>query len=147
MVRHYRPGFRFPHHFTVTLNGYSKGEKLLPATIYISITKNRVDRRNTTDQIFMTYRGNDYSNKLIDAKPHIWLQYYGWCEAKPAQDFKVGDFMRWNGGTSTKVLAIVRRTAKTIVFQLQEVDTRYSTGPYERTFKTDRWVAIGSEKI
>jgi len=94
----------------------------------------------------MRYSANNYSNKFIDGKPAIWLQNYGWCTAKPAEEFQVGDFMRWNGGTSSKVIAIVRKTAKTIVFKLEEVEDPYNIGPWERTLKAERWVAIGTSE-
>ena len=80
---------------------------------------------------------------MIDGKQCIWLQRYGWCEAKPAGEFKVGEFMRWNFGSVSKILAVTSETAKTVSFLLEwKGHQQYVTGG--RKFRTGRLVAIGS---
>ena len=93
------------------------------------------------------YSYNNYSNQVIDGKKSIWLQNYGWAEAKPLQEFKPGDFFKWNTGGESKFIAIAKQTAKTVT--VIEEWKSYLEGKYEqgqRTFRKDRWVAIGSGK-
>lgn len=91
-------------------------------------------------------RFTDYSNKIIDGKPAIWLQGYGWAEAKPASEFQVGDYMRWNGGSSSRVVEIVRETPKMVTVMEEWVGYGGELKRSERKLKKDRWVAIGSEE-
>ncbi len=86
----------------------------------------------------------DYTNKLINGKPHIWLQGCGWAEAKPAEDFKPGEYMMWNMGSCSKFEKVIKETAKTITV-LESWGGHYP-GTGERTMKKSRWVAIGKEK-
>ena len=67
-------------------------------------------------------------------KNTIHLQSYGRAEAKPAEEFKVGEKMLWNFGERSTVLAIVKETAKFITSQFENTDRR---------LKKDRLVAIG----
>lgn len=87
----------------------------------------------------------DYSNKLINGKPAIWLQGYGWAEAKPAEDFKPGEYMRWNYGSCSKVEKIVSQTTKMMTFQVSWEGFSGKTDFGERKMKKDRWVAIGEK--
>lgn len=87
-----------------------------------------------------------YANQVIDGTPAIWLQSWGWAAAKPAKDFTIGEFMRWNGGSCSKVVGVAKETAKTITLTMEYFNSKTTTATAERTFKKDRWVAIGSEK-
>ncbi|MDR3716727.1 MAG: hypothetical protein P4L51_28300 [Puia sp.] len=83
------------------------------------------------------------SQKTINGKVCIWLQEYGWCEAKPAGEFKVGEFMRWNFGDCSKVVAIHSQTEKNVTFLL-EWKTAQGIETGQRKFNKSRLVAIGA---
>jgi hypothetical protein len=88
----------------------------------------------------------NYSNKIIDGKLSVWLQDCGWCPAKPAKEFQSGEFMRWNTGSETKVVEIVRQTEKTITYKLEWKDAGGNYESAERKLFSDRWIAIGTGK-
>ena len=91
---------------------------------------------------------NNYSNQIINGKKSIWLQYYGWCPAKAAKDFKTGDFMKWNTGSESKVIGIESETAKQITYIIEWKNSfkkQYETGT--RKFNKDRLVAIGTGRF
>jgi len=67
----------------------------------------------------------------------IKLQGIGSTTAKMAQDLKVGDITVWNFGSTAKVLAIAKETAKFITFKIEE-----SSGVYTRRLKKDRLVGV-----
>lgn len=92
----------------------------------------------------MRLSNKNYSNRIIDNKPSIWLQEYGWCQAKPANEFQPGEFMKWNTGAESKVLSTVKQTAKTITYSLEWKDYFGYYKKQESKFLIDRWVAIGS---
>lgn len=69
----------------------------------------------------------------------IHLQGIGRVHAKPAQEFKVGEKMGWNYGSTSKVIGVKKVTKKFIVFRLQTKDGSV----WERRLKKDRMVAIG----
>ena len=70
----------------------------------------------------------------------IQLQQVGKVSAKPAFDFKVGESMAWNFGSTTKIINIVKETAKMITFQF---DSEKNGETHERKFLKTRLVAIG----
>jgi len=80
----------------------------------------------------------------IEAQDAIRLQGIGICPAKPAGEFKDGDFMKWNGGSTSQVIERVKETAAFIDFKICCVgyngDLEFGT----RRIKRDRLVAIGS---
>ena len=86
-----------------------------------------------------------YANRIINGTPAIWLQNYGWAEAKPAQDFAVGDFILHNGGTSSRIAGIEKQTPKTITFVLEYYCNRDTIRKIVGTYKKERWVAIGEQ--
>lgn len=59
-------------------------------------------------------------------------------EAKPAKDFKVGDFIKWNFGHLSEVLAIRPSGSKSFIFTIKEPG-----GVYERRFLGSRLLAVG----
>lgn len=81
---------------------------------------------------------SDYSNKVIDGKSCIWLQHYGWAEAKPANEFKPGEKFLWNNGIPSTLKKIIKETPKSIVV-IEECDGK----EYERRLLKSRLVAIG----
>ena len=86
-----------------------------------------------------------YSNQVIENQQCIWLQFYGFCPAKPAKDFAIGEFMKWNGGSESKILAVASQSPKSITFLIEwKSGDQYKTG--ERRLIKDRLVAIGSGK-
>jgi hypothetical protein len=68
----------------------------------------------------------------------VHLQSVGLVRAKRADEFKVGEFMGWNFGSVTKVVAI-REVSKCFL----EVDEELNGKTYTRKMKKDRLVAIG----
>ena len=60
----------------------------------------------------------------------------GWVTGTPAGDLVVGDTMVWNGGSTSKVVQIVRET-KAFVW----VESECSDGLYTRKLKKSRIVA------
>lgn len=81
---------------------------------------------------------SDYSNRVINGKPCIWLQYYGWAEAKPANEFKPGEKFLWNNGTPSTLKRIVKETPKSLTV-IEECNGK----EYERRLLKNRLVAIG----
>jgi len=73
---------------------------------------------------------------MIDS---VHLQYVGRVKAKPAKDFRIGEKMMWNGGSTTEVVSVVKTTAKFITYGLRDDES----GPWVRRLKKDRLVAIG----
>jgi hypothetical protein len=95
----------------------------------------------------MRYSLNNYSNQVINGKKSIWLQNYGWAEAKPAEEFKPGEYFKWNYGSESKFIAIAKQTPKKMTV-IEEWRSSFE-GKYvqaQRTFSKSRWVAIGSGK-
>jgi len=76
----------------------------------------------------------------------IRLQQMGMVEAKPAQEFQIGEVMGWNFGARSEVLGIVKETNSFITFKISgcgrygEIDKSVT---YERRLKKTRLVAIG----
>ncbi len=68
----------------------------------------------------------------------VHLQSVGLVKAKPAVEFKPGEYMGWNFGSVTKVLAI-REVSKCFV----EIDQELNGKCYTSKFKKDRLIAIG----
>ena len=70
----------------------------------------------------------------------IHLQYFGQAEAKPASQFKVGDFVMWNTGTETQIVSIQPKGKQFLLWMEKDRDGK-TWGP--RTVKISRLVAIG----
>lgn len=51
----------------------------------------------------------------------VRIQQIGWVCGKMGSEFKVGNFMLWNGGSATEVVAIEKETAAFITFRLRYV--------------------------
>lgn len=66
------------------------------------------------------------------------LQGIGSVSAKPAGEFKVGEYMAWNYGHRSKITAIISETKEFRTFELT-----CSDGVFERRLKKTRLVAIG----
>lgn len=80
----------------------------------------------------------------------VHLQSVGKVEAKPAQDFEIGEFMVWNFGSQSKVVGIAKETKAFITFELLSPDCwgDWSDAKVlERRLKKSRLVAIGSEEV
>jgi hypothetical protein len=80
----------------------------------------------------------------------VHLQGIGKVEAKPAQEFQIGEFMMWNTGSQSKVVGIAKETKAFITFEILYPDcwrdwANAKVG--ERRLKKTRLVAIGSEQI
>jgi len=76
----------------------------------------------------------------------IKLQGVGLVEAKPAEDFKIGESMMWNTGVTSKVIGIVKTTKNFIIFKTlcANIWGDWSRAEeYERRLKKTRLVAIG----
>jgi hypothetical protein len=69
----------------------------------------------------------------------VQLQSVGHVAAKPAKDFKVGEFMAWNFGYASEVLEIVKETKSFITFKLSSTESDYVG---ERRLGKNRLVAI-----
>lgn len=69
----------------------------------------------------------------------VQLQSVGHVAAKPAKEFKVGDFMAWNFGFTSEVVGIAKETKAFIVFELKSTSDGITR---ERRLKKDRLVAI-----
>lgn len=74
----------------------------------------------------------------------VQLQSVGRVAAKPASEFKVGDFMAWNFGYASEVLEIVKETKSFITFKLNSIDPmgRVTDTTAERRLGKNRLVAI-----
>jgi hypothetical protein len=68
----------------------------------------------------------------------VHLQNVGLVKAKRANEFKVGEFMGWNFGITSKVVDI-RDVSKCFV----EIDEELNGKIYTRKCKKDRLIAIG----
>lgn len=81
----------------------------------------------------------------------IHLQNIGKAKAKPAQEFKIGEFMLWNYGSQSKVISITKETKAFITFEIMYPlggsNDWSNTGISERRLKKSRLVGIGSEEI
>lgn len=77
----------------------------------------------------------------------IRLQNYGLCDAKPAQDFKPGEFMKWNGGSTSEVLRIRSESEHYITFLIRYYGFKNELKTSERRIKKTRLVAIGGKLI
>lgn len=64
-------------------------------------------------------RTNDYSDQVINGQMHIWLQYCGFCPAKLATEFKVGDRIAYNTGVSYEVVAIEEKSKCYLTFTVK----------------------------
>lgn len=77
----------------------------------------------------------------IETQQTIKLQYVGNVRAKPTNEFKVGEFFKWNGGSCTKIIAILKETKTQIIFKTEDPEH----GFFERRLKKDRLVGIGDD--
>lgn len=65
---------------------------------------------------------DDYKDKVIDGQMCIWLQSYGYCPAKLATEFKVGDRIGYNFGISCEVVGIKEKSLKFLTFSVKNKD-------------------------
>lgn len=75
----------------------------------------------------------------------VQLQSVGRVKAKPAAEFQIGEGMMWNFGSTTRVVAIVAQTARTITFELETVTSGFAQTVgqrHNRKFLKPRLVAI-----
>lgn len=79
----------------------------------------------------------------------IHLQGIGKVRAKKAIEFKEGEFMAWNYGFESKVLAIIEETAHFITFAISgDIDDKEKAkSTYTRRLKKDRLVAVGMGRV
>lgn len=79
---------------------------------------------------------NPYKNQLINGQMHIWLQYAGFCPAKPASAFKVGDRIAYNTGVSYEVTEITEKSKAFLTFTVKnEKGETYSQDIKKTTYK------------
>lgn len=71
--------------------------------------------------------------------PAIHLQGLGSVLAKPAKDFKVGDYTLWNQGYNELILAIVPKGKTLLTWAIRSESGVEGT----RVVRADRLVAIG----
>jgi hypothetical protein len=64
-------------------------------------------------------RYNPYKDHEINGQMHIWLQYCGFCPAKLATEFKVGDRIAYNTGISHEVVAIEEKSPAFLTFTVK----------------------------
>lgn len=76
--------------------------------------------------------------EIIKETPVVHLQYVGEVEAKPAQDFVIGEKMMWNYGCTTEIVSKKEVSSCYLMFGIIENGKHY-----ERKLKKDRLVAIG----
>jgi len=74
----------------------------------------------------------------------VHLQCYGGAVGKPAENFRPGEFMKWNGGSTSEFLEILRETKSQIVIKEKCIDRHGVETVYERRLKKSRLVAIGT---
>ena len=73
----------------------------------------------------------------------IHLQGIGRIEAKPAQEFKAGEFFCWNYGGTCEIIGIKRETPATLTFAVKYKNYSGTTEEAVRTLKKTRLVGIG----
>ena len=61
-------------------------------------------------------RYNPYKNHEINGQMHIWLQYCGFCPAKLATEFVVGDKIAYNNGYTHEVISIEEKSPSFLTF-------------------------------
>ena len=62
-----------------------------------------------------------YKRKTSDGI-RVWLQYYGYCQAKPATEFAVGDIRAYNNGHWAKITKIVEKSKTMLTFTIVDDD-------------------------
>ena len=74
----------------------------------------------------------------------IQLQYVGKVNAKPVQDFKIGEKMMWNYGFTSEIISIVKETPKQIILEMNSVspEGKKSEGTHRRRMQKTRLAAI-----
>lgn len=80
-----------------------------------------------------------------DGRKWIHLQSVGKVEAKPAQDFQIGEYMMWNFGQVSKVVKVLKETKSFITFEVLCPDVWgdwAQAKTYERRTKKETLVAI-----
>ena len=71
----------------------------------------------------------------------VRIQWVGMVPAKPAGDFAVGEWMMWNGGESTRILAVREASPAYLVFTFENTK---GDGTHERRMMKSRPCAIGA---
>ena len=62
---------------------------------------------------------NNYKDQIINGQMHIWLQYCGFCPAKLATEFRVGDRIAYNNGVSYEVVGISEKSKHYLTFTVK----------------------------
>lgn len=69
---------------------------------------------------------SEYAPTVIDGKQCVWLQDFGWHEAKPLGEVKVGDTMVYNWGSTGEVVSVERsRSGSTVTLTVVENGKQY----------------------
>lgn len=68
----------------------------------------------------------------------IHLQYIGRVPAQPASSIELGDYLTWNGGSRSRVLALVKETPAFLTFKTVTDDGLV----WDRRIKKTRLVAL-----
>lgn len=82
-----------------------------------------------------------------DGRKWVHLQSVGKVEAKPAQEFEVGEYMMWNFGNVSKIISILKETKSFITFEVLCPDCWgdwAEAKTYERKTKKEKLVAIAT---
>lgn len=74
----------------------------------------------------------------------VHLQYYGNAPAKPASEFKIGEFMLWNYGMNSRISAIKKETPKSITFEEEYIGFSGKVEKGQRRFLKTRLIAIST---
>lgn len=68
----------------------------------------------------------EYAPTIIDGKQCIWLQDFGWHEAKPLGSVEVGDTLVYNCGLTAKVANVERsKSGATVTLTVIENGKEY----------------------
>ncbi len=84
--------------------------------------------------------------KIETGEKEIQIQSVGRMPAKPASEFKPGEFFLWNFGSIEQVIAIVEETAKSIIFKTQYFSQGSLQTIERRRFLKTRLIAISNAK-
>ena len=67
---------------------------------------------------------------IVDGKQCIWLQDFGWHEAKPLAEVKAGDTLVYTGGMTGQVVSVApSKTGSTISVTVLEKGKQYIGKP------------------
>lgn len=86
--------------------------------------------RTNANGVEMEYRqisGHGPEWVKVGTGPLVWLQDYGLCPAKPAEDLVVGDVIVYNFGHTASVVGIERASAKFLAVTVLSNGTEYTS--------------------